>query len=330
MAEIGQFRNVVKSVVDAARFQGFDGEGSPIYDEAAPLPIVRFEGTVKLHGSCGSVCYDGQNIWAQSKNNIITPDKDNAGFAAFVEYNREYFTKLLYNLYGGEPVALFGEWAGRSIQKGVAISEIERSFFIFGLKVQDKGWYPLYFDLPEHPRVFKMDEFKTYEIDIDFNCPALSQNKIIEMVEDVENECPVAKHFGISGIGEGIVFEGFYEGQRFIFKAKGEKHSATKVKVLRQVDDAKIQLKQDVAQRVCPSWRLEQMYSETFDLINGGLPDIKKTGDFLRAVSQDILKEELDVLGGAGLTMKDIGGYVSKIAKIWFMERLDKDIIGRE
>ena len=70
MTKIGQFRNVVKPIIDATRFVGVDDAGEPIFNETKP-PVLKFTGTVKLHGTCSSVCYDGYKIWAQSKNNII-------------------------------------------------------------------------------------------------------------------------------------------------------------------------------------------------------------------------------------------------------------------
>ena len=323
MVEIGQFRNVIKDIDYINRFAGVDDLGEPIFKEQSP-PVLTFTGTVKLHGTNGAVSYDGLNIWAQSKNNIITPEKDNAGFAQFVHSNMNYFENLLKSIYKGYPITLFGEWAGKGVRPKVAISEIQKSFFIFGLKVHDIGWVPLDFDIEYHPNIFKITDFKTYDIEIDFSNPKLSQNKIIEMVAEVETECPVAKRFGFSGVGEGIVFKTEFKDKTFIFKAKGEKHAnKCKVKTLPKVDDVKLQIIQDVSEKVTPAWRLEQMWSETFDIINGGSPDIKKLGDFLRAVSNDIIKEDMDILKENGLSMKDVGGTVSKMAKTWFFERLD-------
>jgi hypothetical protein len=42
-------------------------------------------------------------------------------------------------------------------------------------------------------------------MEIDFNMPQLVQNQLSEITIAVEEECPVAKAFGFSGIGEGIV-----------------------------------------------------------------------------------------------------------------------------
>jgi hypothetical protein len=44
------------------------------------------KGTCKIHGTHADVVFDCVNgtMWAQSRNRVITCDKDNCGFAAFV------------------------------------------------------------------------------------------------------------------------------------------------------------------------------------------------------------------------------------------------------
>lgn len=323
MPKIGQFRHVVKEVSDDARFIGVGAGGQSIYKDVE-LPILTFKGTTKLHGTCSSVCYDGNEIWVQSKNRIITPNDDNAGFAQFVADNKEYFQNLMESLYIGVPIAVFGEWAGGGIASPAAIAKVPRAFFIFGVKIKDVGWINIDIALKVHKNVFKLTDFRQYSIDIDFNNPISVQNRLVEMVEEVERECPVAKEFGVSGIGEGIVFTAFYNNKHYQFKVKGEKHVNTcKVKKLDRVDDVKLQLIQDVAEKVTPEWRLEQMWNETFDIINGGIPTEQKTGDFLKALFQDIIEEESDILQEACLKMKDVNKTVAKIAKTWFFTKLN-------
>lgn len=224
-------------------------------------------------------------------------------------------------------IMLPAEWAGTGIQKGVGISQIEKSAFIFAqAKVApfDKEFDSYWIDTNKidsiEDKIYNISNFKTYSIEIDFNVPQLSQNKIIDMTIEVEDECPVSKEFSQLGIGEGIVF--YYlkpDGSRFIFKSKGEKHAAkSKVKVLKVVDDEKINRMMELSEKITPSWRLEQMMTETFDLINGGTVDRSKLGDYIRAVMNDIVKEELDVISEAGFELKDIGKYVSTISRDYF------------
>jgi hypothetical protein len=81
--KIGQFRNTIRFVKDKIKFAGLDEENKPIYDNLKIMPRLAFVGTVKLHGTNASVCVGKDEIWFQSRKNIISVEKDNAGFVAF-------------------------------------------------------------------------------------------------------------------------------------------------------------------------------------------------------------------------------------------------------
>ena len=342
---IEQFRHVVTSVNRTHSFVGLDDKGEAIYDNSRPKPVLTFKGTVKLHGTNMGVCYNQvDGIWAQSRENIITPEKDNAGSAFFVKANEDAFLGLFdhvkdrYNIDTvNNTISIYGEWAGRGIQKGVAVSELDKSMFIFGVKITPHESYEnpkvsaywvdsSFLSNPER-RIYNIEDFKTYSVDIDFNMPQLSQNKIIDMTLEVEEECPVSKAFGVAGIGEGIVFSYTYEdGTRLIFKSKGEKHSSgSKVKTLKPVDDEKLAKVVEIADKVTPEWRLAQMLEKTFDLMNGGSLDIKQTGNFIKNVMGDIVKEEADVLNENAMVPKDISGKVAEICKNYLFAKLNEE-----
>ena len=332
---IEQFRNIVKQVQLQSAYEGKDELGNPIYNELKPKPILTFKGTVKLHGTNAGVCFNNiEGLWIQSRENIITPLKDNAGFATFIESKKQILIHYLKNFsienkidLDLNTISIYFEWVGKGIQKGVSISEIEKSAFVIGIKITPFNETPAYwidsktFKLISE-KIYNIEDYKTFEIEIDFNNPLLSQNKIIDFTLEVEDECPVAKEFGFSGVGEGIVFSYYKDGTRLMFKSKGEKHSKSKVKTLKEVDDNKINKIQEIAEKVTPSWRLEQMLQQTFDLLNGGSVDIKKTGDFIRNVMQDIVKEDLDILTENELEPKDIGGKVAEISRKYLFENL--------
>jgi hypothetical protein len=346
---IEQFRTVVSNVNRRYNFTGLDENGEAIYDPSLPKPVLTFKGTVKLHGTNASVCYNKQNgLWVQSRENIITPEKDNAGFAFFVESNKDAFINLfgeisIKNDLGylidveQATITIYGEWAGGNIQKGVGISNLPKSFFIFGIKVtphteteEELKANPAYWidstDLRNPDvKIYNIDDYPTYSIEIDFNMPQLVQNQLSEITTAVEEECPVAKAFGFSGIGEGIVWSCEYQGVVHRFKCKGELHAGkSKVTTLKPVDDEKLNKIINVVNQVTPTWRLEQMLSETFDLINGGEIDIKQLGSYIKAVINDIIKEETLLLSENGLEPKDIGKYVSETSRQYFFQRLNE------
>lgn len=337
-ASIGQFREVVASVNRTANFVGLDENGKAIYDPSIKKPVIIFTGTCKLHGTFAAFLYNNESgYWIQSKENIITPEKDNAGFAFFAESKKGVFIDLIKSLaklhgidLNSNTIMLGMEWAGKGIQKSVGISEIDKSAFIFShAKVspfdQEKPSYWISTDKIDSidDRIYNIENFKTFSIEVDFNKPELSQNKIIELTIEVENECPVSLEFGLeSTIGEGIVFSHLNEdGSRLIFKSKGDKHSAkSKVKTLKPVDDEKINKCIQIAEQVTPSWRLSQMITETFDTLNGGVLSRAGLGNYIKAVINDIIKEESDIIVNAGLEIKDIAKYVSTIAKDYFFQ----------
>ena len=334
---IEQFRSVVATVLRQYNFAGLDENGDAIYDTTRPKPTLTFKGTVKLHGTNAAVSGNlSDGIWAQSRENIITPEKDNAGFAFFVESNKELFTELIASVFTKNEidmlentVTIYGEWAGGNIQKGVGITNIEKSFFIFGVKVtphttteEDAKVKPAYWvdysylKSPEN-RIFNIDDYPTWTIDIDFNMPQLVQNKLSELTLAVEEECPVAKAFGFSGIGEGIVWSTTLNGNVHRFKVKGEKHSSSKVKTLAAVDTEKLESIQKFVEYAVTESRFNQALENVFP--NEEPIQNNKLGDVIRWVVNDVIKEEMDTMVDNKIEPKDVNKYISsKVREMFF------------
>ena len=349
---IEQLRTVVHNIGNEAEFRGLDANNNPIYDRTGIKPTLKFKGTVKLHGTNAGVSYNSQDgFWYQSRENIITPLKDNAGFAFFASARESIFKQFIEQIEEENNISaddvtitIYGEWAGAGIQKGVGISNIEKSFFIFGVKIskpEDESFksywvncenlrdpsvdknaveflgYP-YKDSPN--RIYNINDFATYEIEIDFNNPDRVVNKLSELTIAVEDECPVSKALGHpETVGEGIVWVTSYNGNVHRFKVKGLKHAnGSKVHTLKEVDDAKLNNIEKIINEVTPTWRLEQALEKTFDFMNGGKIDRKKLGDFIRNVIADVTKEDSDVISNAGLEPKDINKGISDVARKYF------------
>lgn len=129
-------------------------------------------------------------------------------------------------------------------------------------------------------------------------------------------------------VPEELVNEIYSMSNRLLAKAKGDKHAgASKVKTIRKVDDAKLNAILDLADKVTPEWRLEQMLDKTFDLMNGGHIERKGMGDFIKAVMNDIVKEEMHTFQEAGLEIKDVSKQVSEEIKKYFFQR-EKELLG--
>ncbi len=338
MSKIGQFRNTTSDIRYQTQYQGQNENDEPIIDKLAKMPIIHFTGSVKLHGTNASICYDGTNLWAQSKENILTLEKDNYGFAFFVESNKEYLINLLQKYIDENKliniICIYGEWAGKNIQKNIAISQLEKTFYMFGIKYEyiksedhiwDKNPNPILDKISNGNTIRSIYEFEIYNIDIDFENTSIAQNQMLKYTKEVDEQCPVGKALNVSGHGEGIVWVGYYENQRHIFKTKGENHSKTKVKILTLVDEIKEQAKREFANYACSADRLEQAWDKTFDTGGKNIePNIALTGTFMRYVISDVMEEEIDILANKNLEPKEVNKYISIVARRWFMEQLNK------
>jgi len=330
--KIAQFRNVVSNINREITFTGLDEDGNAIYDPSIKKPTLTFKGTVKLHGTNASVCFNSENgFWIQSRQNIITIEKDNAGFAFFAESHKIQLCSLLDDLIDENQidtkvytVSIYGEWAGKGIQKGVGISQLDKAFYVFGVKVskpQDEEFNAYWIDSSNvrnaECRIFNVEDYETYSIDVDFNMPQLAQNKLGEITEKVVNECPISKAFGIdNGLGEGVVWSVEYKDSVHRFKVKGDKHSVTKVKKLASVDVEKLKTIQDFINYSVTENRFNQAIENVFgkeDL------DVKKMGDLIRWFVKDVASEEMDTMVENGLEPKDVNKYIStKVREMFF------------
>jgi len=198
---IEQFRTVVSNVNRRYNFVGLDDNGEAIYDPTLPKPVITFKGTVKLHGTNASVSFNAPSgMWAQSRENIITPEKDNAGFAFFAHSHEVEFMRLFHDVAAKEnidmhknTITIYGEWAGGNIQKGVGVCDLPKSFFIFGVKITPHTeteeelktnpayWVDYSYLKNNDVKIYNIYDFPTYSIDIDFNMPQLVQNQLSEL-----------------------------------------------------------------------------------------------------------------------------------------------------
>ena len=331
---IEPFRSIVFNINKRYNFVGLDENGDAIYDQTLPKPVIKFKGTVKLHGTNAGVGHDPTDgLWVQSRSNVITPLSDNAGFATFVMSKEDLFKDMFDsirqkengNIGDNDGLVIFGEWAGGSIQKGVAITGIEKSFFIFDVKVVPEDGSDSYYIESDYlkdtdNRIFNIEDYLSYHIEIDFNRPDLAQAKMIEITDTVEKLCPVGKAFGIEGVGEGVVWTTTYKGAKLRFKVKGEKHAGkSKVKTLNPVDSEKIGRIHELVNEIVSVDRMAQQLALACDTINGGTIDRKFLGDYIRMVISDTMEEEMDLILESGFEPKDINKYISELArKYWF------------
>lgn len=333
---IEQYRNAVG---DVKRLAGDDA-----------LPILNFKGTVKAHGTNASVSRtfypDGgmDDVYFGSRTQIVTVERDNAGFALFAHARKEVFAQLIYLAIKGHEaqllerfangfiVSLFGEWAGAGIQGGVALSQIDKLFILFGVKISsvddakneygkdliEPVWLPIDGLSSHDSRIYNINDFPTYDMQIDFANPGEIINIMVAITEAIEAECPIGKFFGVHGVGEGVVWSAVYKGRTLRFKVKGEKHSSSKVKKLATVDPEKIESMRNFVDYALSESRLKQGLKEIY---GDGPIDRAKTGEFIRWVISDVFKEETDTIVANGIDPKNAGKYMSDAARRWLFNQ---------
>lgn len=334
---IGQFRQAVKGVCKSAEHHN------------VAVPTIQYEGTVKIHGTNGGILRPAyataDKIYFQSRERILSIESDNAAFAFTQEDNREFWNnifnriEMFKNPAAEDTVQIYGEWAGGSIQKGVGVSGLPKMFIIFGVRISksaestdwlDSAAFSSIFDEEKDARqqrnVYTKYDFPTFYVNIDFNRPDIAQNIISELTMAVEAECPVARYFRKEDsnlVGEGLVFTPVSKDLPFsvsdkIFKAKGSKHSVSKVTTIGAVDTEKME-------------SLHQFidYSVTENRLLQGLEKMKETGvdrtpentgTYIRWVLNDVLKEESDTMLASALAPKDVNSAIALKAKIFWLD----------
>ena len=368
---IDQFRQTIRDVKFNAQYLGYSAELERTnLDKDAEMPVITAIGSEKIHGSNAAICYShSDGFWVQSRKNIITPEKDNAGCAFAAYANEEAWLNIIHSLadeydidLDKNIISVYYEWAGGNIQKKSALTGKEKLAMIFRYfkvshiepqlnnnsdevgaiwletKVSDDVFpsedysnSSIFEDrwVSNHDAgIYNIMNYPTVAVIIDFNEPLMSQNKMIELVENLEKSSAVGEAFGISGnVGEGYVFTFEYKGQVYRFKVKGELHAkgAGKVKTLSPVDEEKENLKRAFVNDIaCVSWRLEQMYNETMAEVN--VMDMTHVQVYLRKIFNDVIKEESDLMSEMGIEPKTINGMISKVAVTYFRSRLNEEL----
>lgn len=330
---IESFAHVRKSVLRYAALREADGY--------VPRPVF-YRAKVKLHGcNVGVRIGPDGSISPQSRNRVLSIGNDQFGFAMWVVQNKHLFVSdSLRN------TTVFGEWAGPGIQNGVACCNIpEKSFFPFMIRdnksldddeIEEDYLQTMASHCPEviasclggdveHLAKSNVYVLPWYgpEFEINFldstDCQRIV-DEINDLVAEVEREDPFIKEtFGVSGIGEGLVFYPEHGFSRLAFKAKGEKHQVKKTKSKAPVEiDVEVFGKvRDFADAFVTPARLEQIAGEVCGEVLDFNP--KLTGKFIGAVCKDVEKESVDELIASGLPWREVSHAVSARAREWWL-----------
>jgi hypothetical protein len=307
-----------------------------LHSLGAPLPVIEYRAKVKLHGANCAVQITDDGVVAQSRTQLLTPEADYKGFAAWLRAHEAYFAAL------ARGTVVFGEWCGPGVEKGMAISQASAKVFaVFALQLRAPdgervigervivepdeirarlpaaGAPDTLFVLPWHGAPVAIDFADRGSLDA-------ATAPLNQRVAEVEREDPWVKHtFGISGLGEGLVFYPVrIDGgpppsapeplaQR-MFKAKGDKHRTAATKAAVQVDASVVASVDDFVALMVTEARLAQAVAA----VGGREPRL--TGAFLSWLTADVRKESLAELEASGLTWSQVEKAVQVRARGWF------------
>lgn len=297
---------------------------------------IRYRGKIKLHGTNASVSIKNNVAVAQSRTQIITANADNAGFAKWVDSNLEYWQSLNET---DVPLTVFGEWCGPGIMKGTAIQQIPAKIFaVFAVMigmddsatmiVEPAKITEMLGDLPSDVKVLP---WYGEQFEVNYTDRAKLQQiagRLNNTIEAIEHCDPWVKDtFNVEGTAEGVVYYPHWNSvidrhtfSNFVFKAKGEKHRVNHTKQSVEVDPQVLASVQEFVANFVTEQRLEQ--GLTFVPL-----DVTMTGQFVKWVSEDILRESTDELEASELTWKQVCGEVQKVARTWFLAKVNGDII---
>lgn len=310
---------------------------------------LTFQGKIKLHGSNAGIHIpkNGGEIHVQSRNHIIVPGKgDNAGFAAWVEENKEYWQHVGLD---DEDITIYGEWCGKGINSGAAVCTIEDKFFavfaiMWGTDLE-RGSKSIMVNDPTMIRSCLEIDYNgqpTVELPSDVYILPYHGKPVtvcfddhVSLTEAVElinkevlkvDECDpwIKETFGVSGVGEGIVYHvtGANHGMtlreeysRLTFKAKGERHSDVKQKKPVLPDPEVLANIKEFVQKFVTENRLAHMAAE-HNLEDYLMQDM---GAFLKAVCTDVHAESKAEIEASPLEWKQAAKGVVYAARNWYI-----------
>lgn len=312
--KIKQFKDIIYDVRKDHDFVGKLND-EPVYEHASRYPIYQFTGTVKLHGTNAAIVrYADGSTKFQSRNRELSIESDNAGF---YEYMSGKNIDNLFADYGfNDYMAVFGEWCGGNIQNGVALNQIPKHFVTFAAILD--GTYFKYFKSDKDNNIWNIYDIPTYTVEIDFEYPEKSVDTMNLLTDDVEKECPWGRNFGVSGIGEGIVWTSHH--CEYIFKTKGLLHRSSSDNSSAAIKSDSVDIIAFVNQTV-NNERVENIFVKMVDC--GHKLSKKSTGIFLNMITDDILEEEKLSIAENNLDVKSVKQYIIQKAKNMFFAKLD-------
>jgi hypothetical protein len=281
--------------------------------------VLNYRGTVKLHGT--NMCASqeaGGDVRVFSRHRELGANKDNSGCHAWTMKRMPHFERLFEAVRSrsgcGDDVrvCIFGEFAGRGIQKRVGISAAEPFLAIFCVTIDGRrADLASFADLHDNEaRIWNVLQFGTWDLLIRKADPMFVGSITEDLAERVGADCPAAKALGCPGAGEGIVWTCTdIDSSRLWFKSKCKAHSVCSAPPKKEKGKSDLQFAQEFAEAFVTEARLEQGLQYLQEMGLDAVP-----GNFIKWVVQDVVKEE-------GECSKDCKDAVARKASVWFKKK---------
>ncbi len=297
---------------------------------------IKYRGTVKLDGAnCSTEC-SREGVLCRSRYIELTETQDLAGFAKFIKQPRQTETiqflaqhcRRAKGIPATDPIILYGEWVGPGVAKrkmtGVALLP-EKQFIIHTFQ-HGEEFFPVEMEISTKTMdvgIFTLNVLKPVELEVDWTDEASraeAARTILEHTEAIEKECPWAMLFGVSGIGEGLVWMPVEEAHRLRdelwFKSKGEKHHTVKAPKVQTAPEVLEGIEAFVDFAVTEG-RLEQglevLKAKALTV------EMKNIGEYLRWINTDVERECAEELKTNNLDWKAVSKAVQAKARTYYM-----------
>ncbi|KAL8942404.1 MAG: hypothetical protein Q9216_001668 [Gyalolechia sp. 2 TL-2023] len=303
--------------------------------------IAHLAGSVKLHGAHADwVVSSDDNIRVQSRNMLdLSASNDNYGLFAFSSPLHAVILRLRDDILRrftelnpsdtinlGHPMIISGEWCGRGIQKGVAISKLPKHFVIISIRING-DWVDekAYADIcNEAHEIFNIGKIPYYRLEFDMTNSKCSELTIQTLVKQVEQTCPFGLARGIKGRGEGIVWKaiGYEQDPEMWFKSKAESYAVSNSSKLSAAAVApdNWEREDNFATAVVTQQRLQQGWEYLREM--SVTRDRAATGKYVAWIINDILTEEEGEIATKQIGRVKLKASIKSIAVAWYKKRL--------
>ena len=255
--------------------------------------VLQFTGRVKVHGTHGDIRqHEDGSLTVQSRNRIITQDKDNFDFAKFVESRSDAFANIFEAIRiaegGATEVMISGEYCGKNIQSGVAVNALDRFFIIYSVFANGKWHEPSPYMCSDRYNIFSIASYPELTVEMKKDDVGTLEKTCLKLANRVAESCPIGKAMGVEGLGEGIVWKCNFNPAKsdlwFLTKAETFVQSNTKEKVT----NVKLEYAKNFAEGQMTEELMKRVRAQcAFQLGEYGFRD------FLRAVMHEVFKVDL-------------------------------------